>query len=97
VRVLATERRVPTLYADTLPPDLYRYRAYSIAWRRRRGAPLYTAIHPPAYYALLAPIYRASAGLQPEQIHYVLRFAAIPFGAAVVLLAYLLTPRGVPA
>jgi 4-amino-4-deoxy-L-arabinose transferase-like glycosyltransferase len=91
VRVFATEGRPPTLFGDTLPPDLYRYRPYSIAWKGRWGSPLYTAIHPPLYYTLVAPIYRATAGMPPEQAQYILRFAAIPFGAAVVVLAYLLT------
>jgi hypothetical protein len=91
VRVLATEFRVPTLYSHRLPQDLYGYRAYSITWNEPAKAPLYTAVHPPLYYALMSPIYRAADGLSPEQIQYVLRCAAIPFGLMVVLLASALT------
>ncbi len=91
VRVLATESRVPTLYSHRLPEDLYGYRAYSIAWNDGGKAPLYTAVHPPLYYVLMSPIYWAARKLSPEQIQYVLRCAAIPFGIIVVVLASALT------
>ena len=69
----------------------------------------YAANHPPLYYLLMAPIYWLSeqAGSSPETQMYLFRMAAIPFGLAVVVLAYLTTrlifPRntfmliGVPA
>ena len=69
----------------------------------------YAANHPPLYYLIMAPIYWLSeqAGASVETQLYLLRLAAIPFGIAIVLLAYLTTrlifPRdtflliGVPA
>ena len=87
VRVLATEARIPTLYSHRLPDDLYRYRAYAVTWEDEAEAPLYTAVHPPLYYLLMSPIYRAAHTLSPEQMHYLLRCAAIPFGIIVVVLA----------
>lgn len=51
----------------------------------------YTANHPPLYYALMAPLYWASAGWSSVAQQYLLRVAAIPFGLATVLLAYALT------
>lgn len=90
VRVLATEGRVPTLYSDTLPLDLYRYSRYAISWDGQEGAALYTAVHPPMYYFLVAPAYRAARNLSPEAIQYVLRGAAIPFGVVTVILSYML-------
>jgi 4-amino-4-deoxy-L-arabinose transferase-like glycosyltransferase len=96
VRVVAIEGRVPTLYSHTMPVDLYRYRQYAITWKAREGIPLYTAVHPPLYYALMAPIYRAAHGMTPEAIHYILRLSVIPFGALVVLLAYLLATAVFP-
>lgn len=96
VRVLATERRVPTLYSHLLPPDLYGYRQFSIQWDEETFAPLYTAVHPPLYYALMVPVYRAVKDMRPEAIQYALRFAAIPFGLVVVLLAWRLTDAVFP-
>ncbi len=53
----------------------------------------YAANHPPLYYLLMAPIYWLSeqAGASVETQLYLLRLAAIPFGLAVILLAYLTT------
>lgn len=53
----------------------------------------YAANHPPLYYLIMAPIYWLSerAGASVETQLYLLRLAAIPFGLAVVLLAYLTT------
>lgn len=50
----------------------------------------YAANHPPLYYLIMAPIYWLSdqAGASVETQLYLLRLAAIPFGLAVVLLAY---------
>lgn len=96
VRVLAIQGRVPTLYSHTMPADLYEYRTYAITWEQPEGVPLYTAVHPPLYYALMAPIYRAAQGMTPEAIQYILRCAVIPFGALVVLLAYLLATAVFP-
>src|SRR5690242_15620640 len=75
IRVIATERRMPTLWRDTLPPDLYRYRAYTIGWTDQHTSPLYTAVHPPLYYALMAPLYRSIDRFPAEQIQYALRCA----------------------
>ena len=50
IRIVATERRIPTLWADFLPGDLNQYRPSSIEWRDRDSSPLYTAVHPPLYY-----------------------------------------------
>jgi 4-amino-4-deoxy-L-arabinose transferase-like glycosyltransferase len=50
----------------------------------------YTANHPPLYYAVMAPIYKATDSLSPESQQYVLRAAAIPIGLLVVLLTYLI-------
>jgi 4-amino-4-deoxy-L-arabinose transferase-like glycosyltransferase len=49
----------------------------------------YAANHPPLYYALLAPFARAGASLSPESMQYLLRALAIPFGLAIILLAFL--------
>lgn len=53
----------------------------------------YAANHPPLYYMLVAPVYWISeqAGASNETQLYLLRLAAIPFGLAVVVFAYLLT------
>lgn len=91
VRIVATQGRIPTLDADTLPADLYQYRPYTIEWRDRERSPLYTAVHPPLYYALMTPLYRAASRAAPETIQYWLRCAAIPFGVVAVIFAALLT------
>lgn len=51
----------------------------------------YAANHPPLYYALLAPFARAGSSLSPESMQYVVRALAIPFGLAIILLAFLTT------
>src|SRR3954451_17050055 len=56
VRVLATQGSIAMLWTDTLPADLYEYHAYSIEWHDRDSSPLYTAVHPPLYYVLTAPL-----------------------------------------
>src|SRR4051812_49469586 len=66
IRIVATEHRLPTLWGDTLPADLYRYRDFSIEWTDRDSSPLYTAVHPPLYYLLMAPVYLAASHLSPE-------------------------------
>jgi 4-amino-4-deoxy-L-arabinose transferase-like glycosyltransferase len=91
IRIVATEHRIPMLWTDTLPADLYQYRAYSIEWHNRDNSPLYTAVHPPLYYILMAPVYAAASRLSPEGIQYVLRCASIPCGVALIVLAFLLT------
>ena len=91
IRTLAGEQRVPTLWTDNMPFDFYRYHAFSIQWDDPEYSPLPTAVHPPLYYALMAPLYRALADRPPETIQYVLRCASIPFGVAIVMLASLLT------
>lgn len=48
----------------------------------------YVANHPPLYYALLAPFVRIAEPLSPESLQYLLRALAIPFGVAVILLAF---------
>jgi 4-amino-4-deoxy-L-arabinose transferase-like glycosyltransferase len=50
---------------------------------------IYSANHPPLYYLLMTPVYWLSDSTSPETQLYVLRFAAIPFGLATVLLAFL--------
>jgi 4-amino-4-deoxy-L-arabinose transferase-like glycosyltransferase len=52
---------------------------------------LYTANHPPLYYLLMSPFYLVARGWGFEATQYLLRFLAIPFGLATVLLAFLLT------
>ncbi|HET9661580.1 MAG TPA: glycosyltransferase family 39 protein [Thermomicrobiales bacterium] len=56
----------------------------------------YAANHPPLYYALLAPFARAGASLSPESMQYLLRALAIPFGLAIILLAFLTTRQLFP-
>jgi 4-amino-4-deoxy-L-arabinose transferase-like glycosyltransferase len=53
---------------------------------------LYTANHPPLYYLLMTPVHLLSKalGLGVVGEHYALRMAAIPFGAATVLFAFLI-------
>ncbi|MEJ7762297.1 MAG: DUF2142 domain-containing protein [Thermomicrobiales bacterium] len=48
----------------------------------------YAANHPPLYYFLMAPLAVLSSGWGLEAQQTLLRFAAIPFGLALVLLAY---------
>lgn len=48
----------------------------------------YAANHPPLYYLYLAPFYRLTDQFSPATQQYVFRAATIPFGLAVVLLAY---------
>ncbi|MBA2755522.1 MAG: DUF2142 domain-containing protein [Chloroflexia bacterium] len=48
----------------------------------------YAANHPPLYYVLMAPLATISAGWGIEAQQTLLRFAAIPFGLLLVLLAY---------
>ena len=50
----------------------------------------YAANHPPLYYVIMTPLYWASAQNSPETQQYLLRLAAIPFGIATVVLAFLL-------
>ncbi|CAA9563207.1 MAG: hypothetical protein AVDCRST_MAG70-1832, partial [uncultured Thermomicrobiales bacterium] len=48
----------------------------------------YAANHPPLYYLLMAPLAKVSSGWGLEAQQTLLRFAAIPFGLALVWLAY---------
>jgi len=48
----------------------------------------YAANHPPLYYLLVAPVYRLTESASPTTQLYLMRAAAIPFGLAIVLLAY---------
>jgi 4-amino-4-deoxy-L-arabinose transferase-like glycosyltransferase len=48
----------------------------------------YAANHPPLYYLLMAPIYKSTESASPTTQLYLMRAASIPFGLAVVLLAY---------
>ncbi|MCC6314547.1 MAG: hypothetical protein IT337_11110 [Thermomicrobiales bacterium] len=57
---------------------------------------IYTANHPPLYYAVMTPLYKLSAGWSPTAQQYLLRVAAIPFGVATVVLAFLLATRLFP-
>lgn len=50
---------------------------------------IYTANHPPLYYMLMAPLYRLTDHLTPEEQLRWFRLAAIPFGMLTVLFAYL--------
>jgi 4-amino-4-deoxy-L-arabinose transferase-like glycosyltransferase len=50
----------------------------------------YAANHPPLYYAIMAPIYKATDSLSLEAQQYALRAAAIPIGLLVVWLTYLM-------
>ncbi len=49
----------------------------------------YAANHPPLYYLMLAPVARAGQSMSPESMQYLLRGMAIPFGLAIILLAFL--------
>ena len=99
VRILASERRIPTLGTDALPADLYEFRRYALQWSEsnRYTAPMYSSVHPPLYYLAMVPFYNAAADLSVTERQYVLRFAAIPFGIATLLLAYLLARTVFPA
>lgn len=50
----------------------------------------YAANHPPLYYLLMTPIYLVTDWASIEVQQYVIRAAAIPIGALVVLLTYLI-------
>ena len=93
IRVLATEGRLPTLHDDTLPPELYEFRRYALQWEQlgQHSTFLYTAVHPPLYYAVMAPIFLLTRDRPPIAQQYLLRCVAIPFGLITVVLAYRLT------
>ena len=57
---------------------------------RQQQGMQYAANHPPLYYILMTPIYWVTEQGSPAFQQYMLRVAAIPFGIATVLLAYLL-------
>lgn len=57
---------------------------------------IYTANHPPLYYLLMVPIFNATDTHWPEDQLPWFRRAAIPFGMATVLLAYLIVRQLVP-
>ena len=90
-RIVATEGRLPTLHTDTLPGELYEWRRYALHWEElgQWSTFLYTAVHPPLYYALVAPVVRSTNEWTPIAQQYVLRYAAIPFGMLTVVLAFL--------
>jgi 4-amino-4-deoxy-L-arabinose transferase-like glycosyltransferase len=50
----------------------------------------YAANHPPLYYLLMAPLYKAFEHESPAFQEHVIRVAAIPFGLIVVIFAFLL-------
>ena len=50
----------------------------------------YAANHPPLYYVYLAPLYKLTEHASPASQLYLFRAATIPFGLAVVILAYLI-------
>ena len=50
---------------------------------------IYTANHPPLYYAVMTPVYLLTESASPATQLYVLRLAAVPFGLLTVLLAFL--------
>ncbi len=56
----------------------------------------YAANHPPLYYLTMAPFARAGTSLSPESLQYLLRALAIPFGLAIVLLAFFTTRQLFP-
>jgi 4-amino-4-deoxy-L-arabinose transferase-like glycosyltransferase len=67
------------------PPHIVTFEGeyYPYGWQ-------YAANHPPLYYLYLAPIYRLTDRFSPAIQQYIFRAATIPFGLAVVLLAYLI-------
>src|SRR4051812_28405972 len=64
LRILATQGRLATLW-DRIPVSLSAYRDYTLDWSPQ-GAPVYTAVHPPGYYAVVLPLYKMSAAATPE-------------------------------
>ena len=92
IQALDQGGRLPTLGRDTLPGALYEYRGFALQWRElgQWSTPLYTAVHPPLYYAAMLPIYRAASAQPDVGKQYVLRLAAIPFGILTVLLSFAL-------
>jgi 4-amino-4-deoxy-L-arabinose transferase-like glycosyltransferase len=50
----------------------------------------YVANHPPLYYVLMTPVFKAVQSLSLENQMYVLRAAAIPIGMLVIWLTYLM-------
>jgi len=69
----------------TRPPNAMSFagETYPNGWQ-------YAANHPPLYYAVMAPIYKATDSMSIERQQYVLRAAAIPIGLIVVWLTYLM-------
>ncbi len=83
LRVLAELGRLPT-FRDTLPDALGEYAPYTLDWPA-----LYTANHPPLYYALAWPAYQLAGPDFLAQL-YALRLVSIPFFLLTVWLAYAL-------
>ena len=52
---------------------------------------IYTGNHPPLFYLLMVPVFKAVQGLDIDTQIYFFRLATIPFGMVTVLLAYLTT------
>jgi hypothetical protein len=67
------------IYAMTLAGEFY-----PTGW-------IYTANHPPLYYLVMTPLYWLTDGMAVETQLYIFRMAAIPFGLATVVLAWLTT------
>jgi len=85
------------LYWEWCDPNDPRYVAdppHQGTWRGLGTYPSgqqYAANHPPLYYVLMAPVYWLSDDASPQTQILLLRLAAIPFGLATVLLAFLMT------
>jgi len=103
-RESTTEDRIPDelyRYCQYVTNDWYRGcdvpsyllnppRAVTFAGEGFPSGWIYTANHPPLYYAMMVPIYLLTDGASPATQLYVFRFAAIPFGLITVLLSFLM-------
>ena len=94
LRTVAFEKRLPHL-SDPLPPSAADYRAYALDWVEGPGYQ-YTALHPPLYYALMAPVLMIDPTASPEEHLYRVRLAGVWIGVLTVVLAFALAQTVFP-
>jgi 4-amino-4-deoxy-L-arabinose transferase-like glycosyltransferase len=85
LRTVALDHRLPTL-DDPMPASAAKYRAYALDWSYGSGYQ-YTALHPPLYYAMMAPILALNRDASPEQHLFAVRLAGVWIGVLTVVLA----------
>jgi 4-amino-4-deoxy-L-arabinose transferase-like glycosyltransferase len=89
LRTLAADGRLPT-FADELPAELEPYSRYTLDWPA-----VYTANHPPLYYALAWPVFRLADDDALSQL-YLARLVAVPLFLLTIWLTWLIATTLVP-